>query len=86
MRIEQVHGRYLLCGNIIPKKEVRPGQTWAPADGSNRTVTVDNADDEWVDYSWTEDGVTKTHMKLNFSFQCRYCLVLDKPELPDWAK
>lgn len=86
MRVEEVLGRYLLCGGIVPRERVQPGQTWAAASGGNHTVTVDAVDDEWIDYSWIENGTRKTHTKLNFAFQCRYCLVLDKPELPDWAK
>lgn len=86
MRVEVVHGRNLLCGYIVPHIKVQPGQTWAAASGSDHTVTVENVDREWVDYSWTEaDGSKKVHTKLIGAFQCRYCLVLDEPELPKWA-
>ena len=87
MRVEVVNGRNLLCGYIVPRDKVQPGQTWAAASGSDHTVTVENVDREWVDYSWIEaDGAKKTHTKLIGAFQCRYCLALDTPELPKWAK
>lgn len=81
MRIETVRGRHLLCGVILPAAQVKTGQVWAAADGSNRTVTIESGG-EWVDYSWLENGEKKLHTKTNFAFQCRYCLVLDEPVIP----
>lgn len=75
MRVETVNGRHLLCGHILPIDKIHRGQTWAPADGSNRTVTIESGG-EWVDYSWIENGEKKVHTKMSFAFQCRYCLVL----------
>lgn len=84
-RVETVHGRHLLCGGVIPTEMVKAGQIWAAADGSNRTVYIESAG-EWVDYSWYENGVKKIHTKMNFAFQCRYCLVLETPEVPEELK
>jgi hypothetical protein len=81
MRVETVNGRHLLCGGIIPRDAVKVGQRWAPASGGNYEVEVVSAG-EWVRYTWTEAGGSKSHEKDNFSFQCRYCLVLDTPEVP----
>lgn len=80
-RVETIHSRHLLCGGIVPTYFVKAGQRWAAASGSDREVFVESAG-EWVDYSWTENGRKMLHTKMNFAFQCRYCLVLDKPEIP----
>lgn len=82
MRVETVNGRHLLCGHILDVSQIHPGQKWAPADGSNREVVVMYTDDDWVHYGWLADGKLVTHMKTSFAFQCRYCLVLDTPEIP----
>lgn len=80
-RVETINGRHLLCGGIIPGDMVTPGQRWAAADGSDREVTVVAGGDSVV-YVWTEAGQERTHTKLNFSFQTRYCLILDRPTVP----
>lgn len=85
MRVEEKHGRYLLCGYTLSNNQIKAGQVWAPADGSNRTVTVKSGG-EWVDYEWEEDGEKKLHTKMNFAFQCRYCLVLPTDEIPEWLR
>ena len=82
MRVEKVNGRYLLCGVILKPDQVKAGQTWAAADGSNHTVTIESGG-AWVDYSWYENGKKRLHTKMSFAFQCRYCLVLDSEELPE---
>ena len=82
MRTEQVHGRWLLCGHILRDDQVKPGQKWAPADGSNRSVRIVAVAHDWVTYTWDEYGEPKYHDKSIFAFQCRYCLVLDGPEIP----
>jgi hypothetical protein len=78
MRVERVAGRYLLCGGVIPAEDVQVGQTWAPAAGDNYTVTVVEAGTR-VTYEGEHQA---RHTKDNFAFQCRYCLVLEGPELP----
>lgn len=82
MRTEQVHGRWLLCGHILDAKHIKHGQTWASADGSNRTVRISAVRGDWVGYTWEEPSGRKYHEKEAFAFQCRYCLVLDGPEIP----
>lgn len=83
LRVETVHSRYLLCGGIVPVSFLKVGQRWAPADRTDREVEIVNIVDGWVTYTWeTSDGVTESHEKLSFPFQCRYCLVLDTPEVP----
>lgn len=79
-RVETVHGRHLLCGGILPADAVQPGQLWCSSSGN--TVKVTRIGGDWVEYEWYEDGVRRTHEKLNFAFQCRYCLVLDEPIIP----
>lgn len=75
-RIEVKHGRHLLCGGIIPADMVKPGQVWVGS--GNITVTVRSSDGDWVTYFWEERGETRTHVKGNFAFQCRYCLETSK--------
>lgn len=74
MRIEQVNGRYLLCGYILPVDKIKVGQVWAPASGTDREVVVIKVNGDWVTYAGIEQPV---YEKDCFSFQCRYCLVLD---------
>ncbi len=83
MRIELLNNRYLLCGHILSTAFVRVGQVWAPASGGNYEVTITDVTDGWVTYEWNEwdeSGIIKHHSKDSFSFQCRYCLVIDKVE------
>ncbi len=77
MRIETVNGRNLVCGHFFPASELASGQRWAPADGSNREVKIVTVDGEWVEYEWQDNGERKTHQKLAFAFQCRYCKVVE---------
>jgi hypothetical protein len=79
MRVEQINGRYLLCGGILPNESITVGQVWAPAAGAKSTVTIVEKDDDWVTY----EGTTQSkNTKDVFSFQCRYCLVLPTNEIP----
>lgn len=82
MRVETIHGRHLLCGCILPRRSLKHGQVWASADGSNRTVTISGVRDDWVGYTWKENGQPKYHEKTVFAFQCRYCLVLPTTDIP----
>ena len=77
MRIETVNGRNLVCGHFFPADELAVGQRWAPADGSNREVKIVAVDGDWVEYEWQDNGERKTHQKLAFAFQCRYCKVVE---------
>lgn len=65
---------------IIRKEEIPIGSSWFAADGSGHTVVVTAVDLDspagWVKYEWVEkpSGVTRSHEKSSFAFQCRYCL------------
>jgi hypothetical protein len=81
MRTEQVNGRWLLCGAILPKEKIEVGQTWA---SGNTVVQVTDVDQfGWVRYCWTEKGQVVCNEKEAFAFQCRYCLVLPSQEIPE---
>lgn len=80
MRTELVNNRWLLCGCILPVEAIKVGQEWYS--GSGAVTVTDVHDDGWVAYSWLERGETKTWVKDQFSFQCRYCLVLPTSEIP----
>lgn len=77
MRLEVSHNRVMLCGHILPESAILPGQRWASADGSNREVFVVTVGDDKVEYNWVENGSLVYHTKSVFSFQTRYCLVID---------
>lgn len=87
-RVELINGRYLLCGGIIHNSCILVGQLWASAAGANRVVTIEDvylsSGSTVVKYSWFEGNEKKTHEKLDFSFQCRYCLVLEDNKIPEW--
>lgn len=74
MRIETVNGRKLVCGHIFPANELEVGQVWAPADGTDRVVTITKIDGDSIYYNEPQFGDS---YKDAFSFQCRYCKVVD---------
>ena len=82
MTVERHYGRDIVVGHIFPAHEVEIGSVWQSSTGN--TVTVTANDGEWITYQWAEarevDGVMQTqiksHEKLCFAFQCRYCLVV----------
>lgn len=75
MRIETVNGRKLVCGHIFPTNEIKVGQRWAPADGSDREHEIIANDGKTITHRWTETGEVFT--KAAFGFQCRYCKIVD---------
>ena len=75
MRTEIVNGRKLVCGHIYPLKELKVGTKWAPADGGDRVVEIRGVEGEWIMYG--EYGNDRTYEKDHFSFQCRYCLIVE---------
>lgn len=75
MRIEVVNGRKIVCGHTYPLGELEIGQKWAPADGSDRVVEIRKIIDEWVQYG--EHANDRTYEKDWFSFQCRYCRIVE---------
>lgn len=85
MRIEQNNNRYILCGVIIPADRIKAGQVWMGSSGG--IVTVESVDDNsWVTYSWDTPSGKQQHTKMQFAFQCRYCLVLGSTDIPEWLK
>lgn len=68
------HGSKIACGGIFPVSEIKEFQIWEGVGGHK--VTIDKVSNQWIDYSWTENGEKKAHRKEPFAFQCRYCLVL----------
>lgn len=84
MRVENVNGRNILCGGILPLGKIFPGQMWTAADDSEWDVIVTRVSGADVTYRAVKDGVEGD--KDFFSFQCRYCLILDgSGEIPEWV-
>lgn len=84
MRVEKVNGRNILCGCIPPAGKIFPGQLWTASDDSGRDVLVVGISGSNVAYIGIKDDVKCD--KDFFSFQCRYCLVLDgSGEIPEWV-
>lgn len=84
MRVEKVNGRNILCGCILPVGKIFPGQLWTAADDSGWDVLVVDVSGSEVAYIGIKDDVKCD--KDFFSFQCRYCLVLDgSGEIPEWV-
>lgn len=75
MRTEILNGRKIVCGHIYPLNELKVGQCWAQADGADRVVEIRQIMNEWIHYG--EHGSDRTYEKDYFSFQCRYCLVVE---------
>ena len=88
MRIEDWKGKKIVCGHIFPASDIKPGSVWASASLGGYTVTVEKV----VARSWVFQGKVRTSYdvyyrendgqkrlldKDHFSFQCRYCLVLE---------
>lgn len=71
---------------FVTIEEIEIGSVWHASDGSGHKVTVvlthtiedmkDSlvSENNWVTYSWEENGKIKTHKKSLFSFQVRYYL------------
>ena len=83
-----VNGHTFIVGHIFPGQSIKEGTRWISS--SNSIVTVDkvvsypasdheNKHSYIVHYSWEENGERKSHDKDSFSFQCRYCLIVDSP-------
>lgn len=62
---------WLLLGGILPTEAVRVGQRWLSSTG--HVVEVTDINDGWVTYVGDKQPV---HTKDNFSFQCKYSLIL----------
>jgi len=78
MNIQNHFGEWVICGEVFPAEFICPGQLWQGSSGS--VVIVESVRDNWVVYSWIERGAKVVHSKDCFSFQCRYCLIVDGPD------
>ena len=76
MHIEFHHNNYVVCGHIFPKESIKVGQKWQSSDGHTVEIFEINIYD---DTTWVSYGNEKLkHAKDQFSFQCRYSLIVDK--------
>lgn len=75
MRIETINGRKIVCGHVFPLNELKVGQKWAQADGSDRVVEIREIIGDYVLYG--DHGNDRTYEKDCFSFQCRFCKVVE---------
>lgn len=71
MRIETHKGHNIVCGHIFSIGELAVGQKWMSSEGN--VVTISDIRGDLVYYVWGNDS----HCKDSFSFQCRYCLILE---------
>lgn len=80
MRVETINGRNLLCAGILPKTELAVGQKWAPADGTDSVVVIRELisyEDGDVNVIYGNHANDSSYEKDSFSFQCRYCLIVE---------
>ena len=75
MRVETSYDHQILCEYIFNEQDLIPGTRWINSSGS--IVTIESMDQDWVVYSWDQYGSKQTNTKDWFSFQCRYCLILE---------
>jgi hypothetical protein len=77
MRIEEHHGRNIVCGHIFPIEEVEKGQVWQSSSGGCVIITKVCLNQGQVHYAWEAAGGVNVHVKDSFAFQCRYCKIVD---------
>jgi hypothetical protein len=77
MRIEEHHGKKVVCGHFFPITEIKVGQVWQGGLGACVTITKVDIDRDQIYYAWEEAGGVNVHNKEAFAFQCRYCKVVD---------
>jgi hypothetical protein len=88
---EIINGHKAIVHHIFKPHQIQPNSRWCAASGSNHIVTVekvvsypasDHEENHWyvVHYFWEENGVKKTHNKDTFSFQVRYCKIVEDEE------
>lgn len=84
---EIINGYNAVVRHIFKGEEIKIGQRWIAIGGY--IVTIEDVkiyppehenDKPFYDiyYSWYENGVKKSNDKDWFSFQCRYCLIVDE--------
>lgn len=79
---ETRNGHKFIVGHFFKAHEIEVGSRWISSSGGIVTVEGLNSYGSTdplfeVVYSWEENGEKKTHDKDVFSFQCRYCLIVD---------
>jgi hypothetical protein len=80
---EIIDGRKAIVRHIFKAHEIQVGSRWIGVSGVIVTVEGINSygsTNPWYEvvYSWEENGEKKTHDKDVFSFQCRYCLIVEE--------
>ena len=89
VRQDKKTGLYYVAGGILPPSLIEVGQSWISSSGSIVTVkSIDYSDptDPLIGYEWNSNQGIASHKKFAFAFQCRYCLVVDKDNLPENLK
>jgi len=76
------NGHKFIVGHFFKAHEIQVGSHWIGSSGGIVTVEGFNtygSIDPWIEvvYSWDDHGVKRTNDKDVFSFQCRYCLIVE---------
>ena len=76
------NGHKFIVGHFFKAHQIQVGSRWIGASGGIVTVEGINSygsTDPWIEvtYSWERNGEKFTHEKDAFSFQCRYCLIIE---------
>jgi hypothetical protein len=79
---EIIDGRRAVVRHFFKAHEIQVGSRWIGSSGGIVTVEGFNtygSTNPWIEvvYSWDENGVKRTNDKDVFSFQCRYCLIVE---------
>ena len=79
---EITNGHKHIVRHFFKAHEIQVGSRWIGSSGGIVTVEGLNTygdTDPWIEvvYSWDENGVKRTNDKDVFSFQCRYCLIVE---------
>jgi hypothetical protein len=71
MKIEEAYGVKIVSQHMYPTHEIKVGSIWMDSEG--QFVKVLGTDRNAIHYGW---GLCSA-VKDSFSFQCRYCLVVE---------
>lgn len=74
-----MHGQSALAQHFFKPSELTVGSVWIPADGTVRRVTIEEIDVERGEVTYRDNRTEKRYEKDSFSFQTRYCLVVNDP-------
>lgn len=79
METEIINGHKAVVRHIFKKEELEVGSRWTAADGSKGIIVIRNIEPQgelWqVQYGY--HGSDTTYEKDHFSFQCRYCKIVE---------